>query len=99
MKRIGRSAVAAAVASLLLGGDSVAWADRGDASATVPCDFIVRNLGALPQDFAAFASGINNEGAAVGSSVTFDPVNFMPERPVMFLNRNVFLLHTLPNDP
>lgn len=96
MKRIGRQVVAAACASLFFAGGAAAWAAGGDRPATVPCNFIIRNLGALPGDYLASASGINNAGAAVGYSLTLDFVNFNPVRPVMFFNRNVFLLPTNP---
>jgi len=98
MKRISGWAVAAALASLILAVETAAWAERADAATTIPCDFVVANLGALPGDYAGSASGINNAGTVVGYSITFDPTNFDPEHPVMFQNRTVLLLHTLPSD-
>jgi len=97
MERIGHCAVAAALAPLIIANATAAWAEGVDAATTIPCNFVVKNLGALPGDYAGSASGINNAGAVVGYSVTFDPTDFDPERPVMFQDRTVFLLHTLPN--
>ena len=91
MKRIGYGAVAV-VASFIL------TCEAASGTTTIPCHFVIANLGALPGDYAASASGINNAGAVVGYSVTFDPTDFNPTRPVMFQNRTVFQLHTLPSD-
>ncbi|GGF35114.1 hypothetical protein GCM10011611_46710 [Aliidongia dinghuensis] len=67
--------------------------------AAVPSSFTIRNLGAFPGDYSGDAAGINNWGDAVGYSLTDDFVNFVPVRPVLFANRQVFRFHSLPYEP
>lgn len=61
-----------------------------------PVTYTIKGLGVLPGDGASFASALNNWGVAVGSSVTIDPTNFDPERPVWFANGMIRALPTLP---
>ena len=97
MKRIGRWAIAATAAGAILANGAAARAGQAAGSSAVPCTFTIHNLGVLAGDFAGTASGINNASKAVGSSETFDPVNFDPVRPVLFASP-VIAFHTLPNE-
>ena len=76
---------------------------RASASAEMPAAvvspmFTIRNLGAFPGDFEGAAYGLNNWGDAVGTSVTFDPSAFMPQRPDLFANHKVLRFHTMPTE-
>jgi probable HAF family extracellular repeat protein len=93
MKRFG--VLVACTAAVHLAGVPDARA-QAVSTALVPTAFTVRNLGAFPGDIAGYGNAINNWGDVVGSSLTFDPVNFNTTRPALFANHQVLRFHSMP---
>ena len=97
MKRIGLPVLATALA---LAGPSVsAMTGSAQLAALPPVTYTIKGLGVLPGDGASTGAGLNNWGNAVGSSITIDPVAFMPERPVWFTKGTIRALPTLGSEP
>ena len=97
---MGRRILLTAITALaLLLVDTRPGASAETAAAVASPMFTIRNLGAFPGDFAGAAFGLNNWGDAVGYSLTFDPANFMPQRPDLFANHQVLRFHSMPSEP
>lgn len=100
MKRIGLPILAtAALAFALVVPHASAMTDSTHSAVLPPVVYTIKGLGVLPGDGASTAAGLNNWGNAVGSSVTIDPVDFMPQRPVWFTKGTIRPLPTLGSEP
>lgn len=97
MKRI-RLPVLSAALTLALAVPSAAMMGSAQSAQLPPVTYTIKGLGVLPGDGASTGAGLNNWGNAVGVSVTIDPVDFMPQRPVLFTPGAVRVLPTLPNE-
>lgn len=93
MKRIGLARLSIALALAIAPASAMT---RSTPPMLPPVSYTIKGLGVLPGDGASFGAGLNNWGEAVGSSVTLDPVNFDPQRPVWFANGAIHALPTLP---